>query len=257
MADKVNVGDVVRLDKVNWSYDGKFKEGDVAVVRDYYNAENKDWVNLGDEIGAPHYIRIDGLSVLTGVDFEDLDDVREGDTLLATTQNKGLDTYITAGDEYVAEALPCGCCYSFRDDCGDLVDPSDDVYYFVNVSAELRSTAEVEVEAPALEAYSPLTWNEMSDAAKGLLLLAAHEGATIQYYSPLSKMWFDDEDWGDGSFAYRVKPEALVEAEQKVSDSMLVLTSLRAAVNETTNNLNAHEVSHQALLDELKTLRAA
>lgn len=52
------------------------------------------------------------------------------------------------------------------------------------------------------------TWGEMTDADKGALLLAAHDGNTIQsYHSP--NVWEDVIEFAPvGDIAYRIKPEA-------------------------------------------------
>jgi len=59
--------------------------------------------------------------------------------------------------------------------------------------------------------HTPLVkmWKDMSPEEKGALLLAHHEGKTIQYYCPEGEVgWLNVEDpiWTPNSI-YRIKPE--------------------------------------------------
>ena len=60
---------------------------------------------------------------------------------------------------------------------------------------------------------TPKTWGEMSDAEKGTLLLAKHEGKVIEY--GYSGPYFLHEKPNDGKwveiYLYRIKPEPVVE----------------------------------------------
>ncbi len=65
--------------------------------------------------------------------------------------------------------------------------------------------------APTAEA-TPKLWRNMTDAEKGALLLAAHRGEEVQFYSNTKAYtWqavpYDKPGWFDAS-AYRVKPKA-------------------------------------------------
>lgn len=54
---------------------------------------------------------------------------------------------------------------------------------------------------------TPKTWGEMTEAEKGALLLAYHDGKVIEYYD--DGPWFkciDNPSWSYGN-AYRIKPE--------------------------------------------------
>lgn len=55
---------------------------------------------------------------------------------------------------------------------------------------------------------NPITWGEMTDAEKGALLLAHHEGKVIELFSIAARCWlpFGHPLWRDHK-AYRVKPE--------------------------------------------------
>lgn len=60
----------------------------------------------------------------------------------------------------------------------------------------------------------PKLWRDMTDAEKGALLLAAHDGRVIEYYSHYVPKWdvcSGKPIWSDG-YAYRIKPELKVEA---------------------------------------------
>lgn len=52
---------------------------------------------------------------------------------------------------------------------------------------------------------TPKTWGEMTDAEKGALLLAAHEGKVIEAY--YDGVWFPVPCTGIKRQAYRIKPE--------------------------------------------------
>ena len=55
---------------------------------------------------------------------------------------------------------------------------------------------------------TPKTWGEMTEAEKGALLLAHHEGKVIQTRAPDETSWVDIEPSFDGTtLAYRVRPE--------------------------------------------------
>lgn len=59
------------------------------------------------------------------------------------------------------------------------------------------------------------TWGEMTDAEKGALLLAAHEGKVIEYYSETyaNEGWTEAErpSFSINQVAYRVRPEPVRE----------------------------------------------
>lgn len=59
-------------------------------------------------------------------------------------------------------------------------------------------------------ADTPKTWGEMTDAEKGALLLAYHEGKVIEWFHFDNKVWTNVPHNGclwDEVFAYRIKPE--------------------------------------------------
>lgn len=56
------------------------------------------------------------------------------------------------------------------------------------------------------KATGPITWSDLTPDAKGLLLLAYHEGKQIQMYFDAEREWEDvDPQWAPNR-AYRVKP---------------------------------------------------
>jgi hypothetical protein len=66
---------------------------------------------------------------------------------------------------------------------------------------------------------TPKTWGEMTDAEKGALLLAHHEGKLIEFF--YKQDWFaNSTSWWDSNTAYRVRPEPTylpLEAGRKYS----------------------------------------
>ncbi len=61
-----------------------------------------------------------------------------------------------------------------------------------------------------LKEPSPKTFGEMTDEEKGALLLAYHEGKTVEYYSPHHRAWVIDMPHWSIRTAYRVKPKPVV-----------------------------------------------
>lgn len=58
---------------------------------------------------------------------------------------------------------------------------------------------------------TPKLWRDMTDAEKGVLLLAHHEGEVIENTREGDGKWFAAEPcWGD-NYAYRIKPEPVRE----------------------------------------------
>ena len=56
------------------------------------------------------------------------------------------------------------------------------------------------------------TWGEMTDAEKGAMLLARFEGKELEYYGNGMNVWYKDHGFCFmRNFAYRIKPEPLVE----------------------------------------------
>ena len=89
---------------------------------------------------------------------------------------------------------------------GILVDLSFEPY-------TVLSRAQRPETAPAIDLSNPdcKTWGEMTDAEKGALLLAAHEGKEIEYFNVYEK-WQACQSgsrvpFNDKRTAYRVKPE--------------------------------------------------
>ena len=70
------------------------------------------------------------------------------------------------------------------------------------------------VLAECFDEYTPETptlWRDMTDAEKGALLLAYHEGKVIEAWLYDDKWMALPPDWGQHN-AYRIKPESKVEA---------------------------------------------
>lgn len=57
----------------------------------------------------------------------------------------------------------------------------------------------------------PKIWRDMTPEEKGALLLAHHEGGSIQRYCKIRKEWVDASLHCGQRYAYRVKPEPKVE----------------------------------------------
>lgn len=256
MAMQVNKGDVVRLDNPISTYRGKFSAGHIGVVTALPPFDN-DYANLDDEVGAPFWNRTEGMTVLSGDLFENLFyDMANGDTLVATQDSS--DGEVSKGTHYTAIMADCGCCFEFEDDNGETVDHMENNFYFVNLSAERRksSTAEV-IPFPTPVKVAPTPWADMDDTAKGMLLLAKHEGTPYQYYSPFSEKWFDDDDDFEGEFAYRIKPQALIDAENNVKALATNVVDFRTAFEKAESELSEAVAALDAAREEEAALKAA
>lgn len=295
MSMKTKVGDVVRLDTTHWSYSGNLTAGHIGVVTALHphSEFGKTWINIDGEDGAPHWNPEDTFTVLEseGTLFEDMfDDMRAGDVLVATDRNTELD----AGKTYIALENDCGCYYHFEDEDGDEFYHFDDDYFFINMSAVMRDnsnvvafpTVDIETDpmfslttAGAVVSTEPSKYDDLSDEAKGALLLAHHEGKTIQYLSTVWDEWYDDNLFDPSeNFTYRVKPQELIDAEadvEKARDTVVSLSEARdamqvdldaayAAYRDVANAMDtAHEVVNgaeaelDAANDRVAELRAA
>lgn len=291
MSMKTKVGDVVRLDTTHWSYNGKLTAGHIGVVTALHphSEFGKTWINIDGEDGAPHWNPEDTFTVLEseGTLFEDMfDDMRAGDALVATNRN---DNHLQVGTVYTALTNDCGCCYHFEDEDGDEFYHYDDDFYFINLSAVMRDTTVVSLDIEADPMFSlttaavvpiePPKYDDLSDEAKGALLLAHHEGKTIQYLSTVWDEWYDDNSFDPSeNFTYRVKPQELIDAEadvEKARDTVVSLSEARdamqvdldaayAAYRDVANAMDtAHEVVNgaeaelDAANDRVAELRAA
>jgi hypothetical protein len=58
---------------------------------------------------------------------------------------------------------------------------------------------------------APKTWGEMTDAEKGALLLAAHEGKVVEYWSSVWSEWMHASLNFSDNTAYRVQPRTRVD----------------------------------------------
>ena len=59
---------------------------------------------------------------------------------------------------------------------------------------------------------NPTLWRDLSDAEKGALLLARHEGKLIEYFNPTHKSWHEPlAGWVsfDDMGAYRIEPRVV------------------------------------------------
>lgn len=278
MAMTVKVGDVVKLNDTEWSYEGKHTAGHVGVVTAIHPMpdpfDNGQWVNIDGEVGAPFWNPVRNMSMLgdTGAILEDLD-VQEGDVLVATVENEDESNELEVGKTYTAHANDCGCCFHAVDDDGNAFYHYDDDYWFLNLSAlkrEYQTVPELSAEplpfpvfldeAEVVELPAPVypEYDDMDDAAKGALLLAAHEGKTIQFLSKMDGGWIDDGSFDPAeNFAYRVKPQALIDAENAVTAAYDNVVSLRDAMDQMQARLDDAEVAHAAANDLVKSLEAA
>ncbi|CAH9012424.1 putative coil containing protein [Vibrio phage 409E50-1] len=289
MAMTVKKGDVVKLNERHWSYQGKHTAGHIGVVTAIHGTLDPrgghQWVNVDDEEGAPFWIPVTTMSMVAnsndGVLLEDLI-LEDGDVLVATDENEW--AAITAGNTYPISYRDrgCGCChvFMFKDDDGDWMEAADDDFYFINLSALKREyqsdavpTAEVfEFPTPifldeGVERIAPLNpkYEDMDIAAKGAILLAAHEGKMIQYMSPSGGFWVDDMSFDPSeNFAYRVKPQELIDAEEALNAAASNVVSMREAVDAADREhtmasaaLAASELDYASVKDTVEALKAA
>jgi hypothetical protein len=96
--------------------------------------------------------------------------------------------------------------YEVRDGCKLKSHSSGDV---IDYASMWKTAASFKIISRATP--KPRTWGELTDAEKGALLLAMHEGKVIQCYQ------WSSEDWQGGEWrfhedsAYRIKPESVRE----------------------------------------------
>lgn len=114
-------------------------------------------------------------------------------TTYVVTDYDGCDC-ITAGKRY--EATPCGLTHQITSDFGHRID------ICIESSAYLNGNSWTVIEEPD----TPKTWGEMTDAEKGALLLAHHEGKVIEYMR-CGASWSEPIPYWTDDCAYRVKPE--------------------------------------------------
>lgn len=72
----------------------------------------------------------------------------------------------------------------------------------------------------------PTYFKDMSDDEKGELLFARFNGTPYQLYNPLVGAWFDDTDPIDDDMSYRLKPQELIDAENRKKDLVAALHEL-------------------------------
>lgn len=225
MADKVkvNVGDVVKVTMSNSDmqdkngYRGELDKGMVTTIRTLYpdNSylvanDREEEFNLGTEEGAPFWMKKSFFEVLEETPFED--ENLEIGQVWAYLNDK--DKAFTKGKLYEVVPATCSCCtYGIVADAGGRpCTPRDSLTGFALVTD--APVAEVEDLPPVLTAVSPLTFDNMSDDERGMLLLDQHEGKTMQYFHTFAEGWLDmDSEEFDGGTAYRTKPQALIDAE--------------------------------------------
>lgn len=83
---------------------------------------------------------------------------------------------------------------------------------------------------------TPKTWGEMTNAEKGELLLADHEGRTIQLWHTRGG-WVDSVEFGAvEDIAYRIKPKPVRETVTLRSE----VAGLREAIDYITKVINDH-----------------
>lgn len=116
--------------------------------------------------------------------------VKEGDTVICCTN--GFKT--TKNKEYGIIQSPFGSLAVLNDTENDFFCSSESKY--------------------VLKSSSPKTWKDLSDEEKGVLLLAYHDGKTIEFQTAWSNSWYPAVSKGITWFddrAFRVKPEPVVE----------------------------------------------
>ena len=82
---------------------------------------------------------------------------------------------------------------------------------YFGIKPDLHHTIKGKFRIISRAAGTAKTWREMTDAEKGALLLAHHEGSVIESYT--DKMWMScAPKWRD-DYAYRVRPEPEAKRE--------------------------------------------
>lgn len=249
MAMTTKVGDVVRLDSDYWSYRGNFTAGHIGVVTAIHGMLDPrgghQWVNIDDEEGAPFWIPVTTMSMVAdeGTLFEYMfEDMEHGDTLVAVKRNED-SNHLEVGKSFTALENDCGCCFHFEDSDGDDQFHRDDNFYFINLSAAKRDAEPVTMAEvipyptaifldEGVERIAPPTpkYDDMDNAAKGSILLAAHEGKMIQFMTRSGGFWVDDTSFDPSeNFAYRVKPQELIDAEEALNAATSNVVSLEDA----------------------------
>ncbi|CAH9012351.1 putative coil containing protein [Vibrio phage 464E53-1] len=289
MAMTVKKGDVVKLNERYWSYQGKHTAGHIGVVTAIHGSLDPrgghQWVNVDDEEGAPFWIPVTTMSMVESnpmllEDIADAGDSRNGDVLVAHRDNDDEANSLEAGDLYTLSLDDCGCCGHAVSEDGDNYYPSTDDYWFINLSALKRKYQSDAVEPSAEvipyptaifldEAVEPAPdhpkYEDMDNAAKGAILLAAHEGKMIQFMSNMGNVWVDDTSFDPSeNFAYRVKPQALIDAEEALNaatSNVISLADVRDEANEAADRANAAlaaaELEEASANDTVEVLRAA
>jgi len=278
MAMKVKVGDVVRLNEAQWSYQGKHTAGHVGVVTAIHEMLDPmgghQWVNLDDEEGAPFWNPVTNMTMLAdrGMLLEEIissSSSSNGDILVATRENDEEDNRLEVGGLYTLMLEGCGCFGHAECMDGEEFFSWGGDYWFVNLSAMKReydrseSSAEVVPfpvfldEAVATAPKYP-EFEDMDDVAKGAILLAAHEGKTVQFLSKMGGGWVDDMSFDPSeNFAYRVKPQELIDAEEALNAAASNVVSLREAADAAHAALEAGELSYKEAREVIETLQAA
>lgn len=291
MAMTVKTGDVVKVtDTSGYGYQGNHTAGHVGVVtalHSFVRADGSQCVNIDDEKGAPFWIVPKGYSMLEDTamlleDITDADGSRDGDVLVAHKDNEDGSNSLETGDLYTLHLDSCGCCGHAESENGYALYPSSDDYWFINLSALKRQYQTSDDTFPALfPEPAPVValpvpvhpkYNDMTDEAKGAILLASHENRTVQFMSPSGGYWVDDMTFDPAeNFAYRVKTQALIDAESRMLSAIdnvysledaLIAANEEAAVAATraemaNDSWRSAEWELAALEDEVVTLRAA
>lgn len=140
--------------------------------------------------------------------------VKPGDVVVCVSHSYTLDETLTIGEHYtVGENYQNG----YGNDWGP--------YHAAGLCGVFRIVSRA-TNSPD----TPKAWGEMTDADKGALLLAHHEGQVIEYHSTGMNVWykwndytFDDNACGGfyDKFAYRIKPEPVVETVTAYADPNL------------------------------------
>lgn len=84
----------------------------------------------------------------------------------------------------------------------------------------------------------PKLWKDMTPEEKGALLLAHHEGKTIEYFDPSHQDWVKSEFLKLDNLAYRVKP-----AEPVVETGVLYWSSASKRCLDFRISTNTHKIT--------------
>lgn len=152
--------------------------------------------------------------------------------------------YITAGKRYEAKRVTDNL-FEITDDDGRVI------IIRRSGSSRLHGRDWTVIEEPD----TPKTWREMTDAEKGALLLAHHEGKAIESKFPKAANWLPagTPAWVNGG-CYRIKPEPVVgEVALNGADYNVATGGGRFVFDSTSTEVDTHTLTLPTLDGQLVT----